>query len=109
MSFLMGNGNSKSMSRSINRKLFGGNSKMTKQATADNKSTVEKLSSQFRVRLSKKTKGRLEQLSKTVGRTQASIVREGIDAFSSAVKGKKEIVIGGRIYTTAKTLKARKV
>lgn len=107
MAFLMSAGNPKLVIQSIYKKLFS--EQQPKQPAGSSPAKRENLSEQFRFKLSTTSKAKLELISAATKRSQSSIIREGIEAFSSVLAGKNEIVIGGKLYTKATKIKAKRV
>lgn len=103
MAYLKGSEQSKNSTKSsIYNKLF---KSKPQQSTA----SKELLTEQFRFKLSKGTKSKLALLSNATNLSQGEIIRQGIEAFSKSVGGKNEIVLGGKIFTKAKQLRARRI
>lgn len=106
MAYLKGQPNDKhTIKHSVLTKTFG----FKKPTTNDTEPKSEKLSEQFRFKLSSQTKSKLRLLSKATGKSQGAIIREGITALSKSASGAKEIQVGNRLYRVVKSLNAKKV
>ena len=105
MAYLKGTPNDKhTIKHSVLTKMFG-----RKPKTTDTESKSEKLSQTFKFRLSSETKSTLRHLSSVTGKSQSTLMREGIVALSKSASGAKELYVGNRLYRVVKSLTATKV
>ena len=105
MGYLRGNPNDEHTTKhSVWSKMFG-----NKKPTNNTESKSEKLSTTFKFRLSSQTKSTLQHLSSVKGKSQSTLLREGIVALSKSASGAKEIQVGNRLYRVVKSLTATKV
>lgn len=106
MAYLRGTPNDKHTTKySVWNKMFGNQ----KPTTNDTEPSKEKLSEQFRFKLSKQTRSKLQLLSKATGKSQGAIIREGITALSKSASGAKELYVGNRLYRIVKSVNAKKI
>ena len=105
MAYLRGNPNDKHTTKySVWQKMFS-----KTPTTTSTESKPEKLSEQFRFKLSKQTRSKLQLLSKATGKSQGAIIREGITALSKSASGAKELYVGNRLYRIVKSVNAKKI